>query len=448
LALSNSPQGSHTPLSVSQLNRQVKRLLEGHFDFVWIEGELSNLAQPGSGHWYFSLKDDSAQVRCAMFRNRNQRVRLKPRDGQQLLVRARVSLYEGRGEYQLIVEHMEDAGAGALQRAFEQLKAQLSAEGLFLDENKQTLPSLPERIGIITSATGAAVRDIISVFNRRFPAIELSVLPVPVQGDDAAPAIVRALQLADQTELFDALILARGGGSIEDLWAFNEETVARAIAACNTPVVSAVGHETDFTIADFVADARAATPSAAAELLSPDQRALIKGFANYQLLLARVLRRQFHALGQQLKLSRSQLRHPGDRLREQSQRLDDCERHLRRSLRRGLDHRHHAIAIKRAHLQRLAPAPRLGRYRLLLSQLSARAARAGHHHLQHCHQHLTGVAGKLDSLSPLATLHRGYAIVSDSEGKVLTSAKQVKEGQLISTRLADGSLRSRVESTD
>jgi exodeoxyribonuclease VII large subunit len=448
LALSNSPQGSRTPLSVSQLNRQVKRLLEGHFDFVWIEGELSNLAQPGSGHWYFSLKDDSAQVRCAMFRNRNQRVRLKPRNGQQLLVRARISLYEGRGEYQLIVEHMEDAGAGALQRAFEQLKAQLTAEGLFLEENKQALPALPERIGIITSATGAAVRDIISVFNRRYPRIELSVLPVPVQGGEAVPAIVKALQLADRAELFDALILARGGGSIEDLQAFNEEAVARAIAACNTPVVSAVGHETDFTIADFVADVRAATPSAAAELLSPDQRELKQGFANYQLILARVLRRQFDSLGQQLKLSRGLLRHPGERLREQSQRLDDCELHLRRSLRKGLDHRHHAIAINRAHLQRLAPAPRLSRYRLLLSQLSERAARAGHHHLRHCHQHLTGVAGKLDSLSPLATLHRGYAIVSDSEGKVLTSAKQVETGQLISTRLAEGSLRSRVESTD
>ena len=402
MALSNSPQGSQTPLSVSQLNRQVKRLLEGHFDFVWIEGELSNLAQPGSGHWYFSLKDDLAQVRCAMFRNRNQRVRFEPRDGQQLLVRARVSLYEGRGEYQLIIEHMEDAGAGALQRAFEQLKALLVAEGLMLEENKQQLPILPERIGIITSPSGAAVRDIISVFKRRFPRIELVVLPVPVQGDGAAPAIVKALQLADQ-QRYDALILARGGGSIEDLWAFNEEQVARAIAACSTPVVSAVGHETDFTIADFVADARAPTPSAAAEMLSPDQRELIQGFASYQLSLARALRRHIHSLGQQLKLSRGQLRHPGERLREQSQRLDDCELHLRRSLRRALDSRQ---------------------------------------------QHLTGVAGKLHTLSPLATLQRGYAIVSDSEGEVLTSAKQVQEGQLISTRLAEGKLVSRVESTD
>jgi exodeoxyribonuclease VII large subunit len=448
LALSNSPQGSHTALSVSQLNRQVKRLLEGHFDFVWIEGELSNLARPGSGHWYFSLKDDSAQVRCAMFRNRNQRVRLTPRDGQQLLVRARVSLYEGRGEYQLIVEHMEDAGAGALQRAFEQLKGQLSAEGLFLEENKQALPALPARIGIITSASGAAVRDILSVFKRRFPPIELTVLPVPVQGNGAAPAIVKALQLADRADLFDALILARGGGSIEDLWAFNEEAVARAIAACSTPVVSAIGHETDFTIADFVADARAPTPSAAAELLSPDQRELIQGFAKFRSNLAGVLLRHIHLLGQQLKLSRGQLRHPGERLREQGQRLDDCELHLRRSLRQRLDKHHHAIAINSAHLQRLAPEPRLSRYRLLLSQLSERAARAGRHQLQHCQQHLAAATGKLDSLSPLATLQRGYAIVSDSEGKVLGSVKQVKEGGLISTRLADGSLQSRVESID
>jgi exodeoxyribonuclease VII large subunit len=448
LASPNSPQNSQAPLSVSQLNRQVKRLLEGHFDFIWIEGELSNIARPGSGHWYFSLKDDSAQVRCAMFRNSNQRVRITPQDGQQVLVRARVSLYEGRGEFQLIIEHMEDAGAGALQRAFEQLQAQLAAEGLFLEENKQALPTLPERIAVITSPTGAVVRDIITVFGRRFPGIELTVLPVPVQGEGAAPAIVNALALADQLACFDAIIVARGGGSIEDLWAFNEESVARGIAACRTPVVSAVGHETDFTMADFVADARAPTPSAAAEMLSPDRRELIQGLAGLQLSLVRGLRQRITSLGHQLNTHRARLRHPGERLREQAQRLDDCELHLRRSLRQALDRRQHATSINAAHLHRLAPSSRINRFQLLLSQLSERAGRASRTRMDQRLQQLAGISGKLDSLSPLATLQRGYAIVSDDAGNVLTDASKVNKGEIISSRLAQGNVRSRVESTD
>src|SRR5690625_2927780 len=269
-AMFNSPSSSGTGrdvLSVSQLNRRSKQILETHLPLVWVEGEVSNLSRPSSGHWYFTLKDDQAQVRCAMFRNRNQLVRFNPAQGQQLLLRARVSLYEGRGDYQLIVEHMEEAGFGALQRAFEELKTRLSQEGLFASERKRPLPTLPKHIGVITSPTGAAIRDILSVLKRRFPAVPVTVLPVPVQGKEAAPAIVSALDLANRSELFDVLILARGGGSLEDLWPFNEEAVARAIYASRTPVVSAVGHEVDFSIADFVADVRAPTPSAAAELV-------------------------------------------------------------------------------------------------------------------------------------------------------------------------------------
>src|SRR5690606_31569338 len=248
---------------VSQLNRRAKQLLETHLPLLWVEGELSNVSQPSSGHWYFTLKDDQAQVRCAMFRNRNMLVRFKPQQGQQVLLRARVSLYEGRGDYQLIAEHMEEAGAGALQRAYEELKQKLAAEGLFSDDLKQPLPSLPRHIGVITSPTGAAIRDILHVLARRFPAIPVTVLPVAVQGKEAAPQIVKAIQLANRADLFDVLILARGGGSLEDLWPFNEEVVARAIHASKLPIVSAVGHEVDFTIADFVADLRAPTPSVA-----------------------------------------------------------------------------------------------------------------------------------------------------------------------------------------
>ena len=261
---------SENVLSVTELNRRARQLLEVHLSTVWVRGEISNLSMPSSGHWYFTLKDDKAQIRCAMFRGNNALLRFKPEHGMQVIARGRVSLYEGRGDYQLIAENLQVDGAGDLQIAFEQLKAKLEAECLFDEDFKQELPTLPKHVGVITSPTGAAIRDILSVFRRRFPAIKISIFPVPVQGVAAAPAIVRALQLANTQHDIDALILARGGGSLEDLWAFNEEIVARAVFASEIPVVSAVGHETDFTICDFVADVRAPTPSAAAELLSPD----------------------------------------------------------------------------------------------------------------------------------------------------------------------------------
>ena len=263
-------------LSVSQLNRQTRQLLETHLPLIWVEGELSNFACPASGHWYFSLKDEQAQVRCAMFRNRNSRVRLpsggRPGNGLQVLVRCRVSLYEGRGEFQLIVEHMEEAGLGALQRRFEQLKNKLDSEGLFTTEHKQPLPALPRRIGVITSPTGAAIQDILQVLQRRFAAIPVTIYPTAVQGQEAIAGLTHAIEQANDHGSCDVLIVGRGGGSMEDLWAFNEESVARAIFASDIPIISAVGHEVDFTIADFVADQRAPTPSAAAELLSPDSR--------------------------------------------------------------------------------------------------------------------------------------------------------------------------------
>lgn len=441
-----SAQDPSSAFSVSQLNRQVKRILEGHFDFLWIEGELSNLAQPGSGHWYFSLKDDRAQVRCAMFRNRNQRMRVSPRNGQQVLVRARVSLYEGRGEFQLIVEHIEDAGAGALQNQFEQLKEKLANEGLFEADRKQDLPPYPGHIALITSPTGAAIRDLLTVFKRRYRPLQLSVLPVPVQGPDAAPAIAAAVALANQCD-FDAIVLARGGGSMEDLWAFNEESVARAIAASNIPILSAVGHETDFTIADFVADQRAATPSAAAELLSPDQRELQLKLTQACGQLSRSLDQKIRHDHERLSGLRRQLRHPGQRIGEQAQRIDDCELRLRRAQNQLIANNRHLLARRQAQLQVQSPGPQINALRLRLNKFTQSASQCMRQRLHDNQQHFATLTAKLDSLSPLATLQRGYAIVSNENGVIQSNTDAIEKGDLLTTRLARGSLRSQVIDT-
>ena len=430
-------------ITVSQLNRQVRRVLEGHFDFLWVEGELSNLAQPGSGHWYFTLKDDAAQVRCAMFGNRNQRVRFEPRHGQLLLVRARVSLYEGRGDFQLIVEHMEEAGAGALQRAFEELRQRLLEEGLFAEADKKTLPEFPRRIALLTSPDGAVIRDLITVFRRRYPAVELDILPVPVQGSGAAPAIAQALARADQYA-YDALVLARGGGSLEDLWAFNEEAVARAIAACETPVVSAIGHETDVTIADFVADQRAPTPSAAAELLSPDRTELLLQFRGLESAMLRSLRQRLRLAGERLTGLRRQLRHPGEHLREQAQQLDDHEVRLHRAIRQKID-----ISRRRARLEQLrllsqSPQGTLQELGLRLSHLAEKLVTRERDQRLSRKAELTALGARLDSLSPLATLQRGYAVVTDADDKLVTGAGQVSSGDTLRTRLAEGEILSQV----
>ncbi|MDJ0877230.1 MAG: exodeoxyribonuclease VII large subunit, partial [Halieaceae bacterium] len=418
----NPPGGApDTPqtLTVSQLNRLAKRLLESHFDFLWIEGELSNLATPASGHWYFTLKDDRAQVRCAMFRNRNQRLRMRPQNGQLVRMRARVSLYEGRGEFQLIVEHLEDAGAGALQRAFEELKLKLQNEGLFDAHRKRALPPAPQHIAIISSRTGAAVRDIITVFRRRFPAIHLSLLPVAVQGLEAPPQIVAALDIAYDIESLDAIIVARGGGSAEDLAAFNDEALARKIVDSPVPVVSAVGHEIDFTIADFVADKRAPTPSAAAEMLSPDQRELAARLLAMEQALARQLRRQLQLLQAQLMGLRGRLRHPGERLREQAQRLDDLELHLKRALKLELQQRQHRLGVLASRLRGQSPADLLRQLGTETAHLATRARRALGVQLDRQRHALALLETRLTAISPQQTLERGYAIVLDSEGALV-----------------------------
>ena len=440
-----SSRDSSQSLTVSQLNRLAKRLLESHFDFVWIEGELSNLATPASGHWYFTLKDEQAQVRCAMFRNRNQRLRMRPQNGQLVRVRARVSLYEGRGEFQLIVEHLEDAGAGALQRAFEALKLKLQNEGLFDSQRKRTLPTSPGHVAIISSRSGAAVRDVITVFKRRFPAIRLSLLPVAVQGQDAATEMLDALDTAYGMKSIDAIVLTRGGGSAEDLQAFNDEALARKIADSPVPVVSAVGHEVDFTIADFVADQRAPTPSAAAEMLSPDQRDIAARLLASEQNLARQLRRLLRLLEVQLTGLRGRLRHPGERLREQAQRLDELDLRLARAWQVDIRHRRHGLAVQVSRLRGQAPADILRQLGSSTEQLAGRLQRALAARLNRQRHSLELVSTRLTAISPQQTLERGYAIVLDADGVLVQDAGSVKPGDIIETRLKSGSLSSEVK---
>ncbi|MGH8206761.1 MAG: exodeoxyribonuclease VII large subunit, partial [Steroidobacteraceae bacterium] len=382
--------------SVSRLNREVRSLLESGIGQIWVEGEISNLSRPGSGHWYFSLKDRSAQLRCAMFRTRNSRAQFTPSEGQLVLARGRVSLYEPRGDYQLLVEQLEDAGLGALQRAFDELKARLAAEGLFAPEHKRPLPACPRRIGVITSPTGAAIRDIVHILARRFPAASVLIYGVPVQGAAAAPAIVAALDLASGRAECDVLILARGGGSLEDLWAFNDERVARAIHRAGIPVVTGIGHEIDFTIADFAADVRAPTPSGAAELVVPDAREWLQRLAQLHGRFAAAMRRTLQ--GERVRLSALRRRlegaHPGARLRAASQRLDELEGRLQFALQARL-----ASDVSR--LQTLARA--------------------------------------LQAVSPLATLERGFAVITRSpDGALVTDARQLAVGERFDARLASG----------
>ncbi len=431
-------------LTVSQLNGRARVLLEDVFRSVWVEGEISNLARPASGHMYFTLKDSGAQVRCALFRQNATRVRQALRDGLAVRVRGKVSLFEGRGDYQLILDTVEPAGDGALRLAFEALKEKLGAEGLFSAERKQPLPAHPQRIGIITSPTGAVIRDIISVFGRRAPQVELYLIPTAVQGREATAQIVRAIRLADSLG-FDALILARGGGSLEDLWCFNEEAVARAVAACVTPIVSAVGHETDVSISDFVADVRAPTPSAAAELLAPDNSGLQQRLDGLQRrLLLRIQNRLTHDRLRLESLTR-RLRHPGERLRQQAQRLDDLDMRLRRAFMLNLNQRHERLARLDTRLAAQHPGRTLKLLGQRLDSLAERLPRAMREVLKDRRQRFQAQLQTLQVVSPLATLARGYSILLDEQGQAIRSAEQTRNGQRLTARLNEGELLVRVE---
>ncbi|KZC36885.1 MULTISPECIES: exodeoxyribonuclease VII large subunit [Rhodanobacter] len=433
-------------LTPSSLNRLVRDLLGDALPQVWIEGELSNVARPASGHLYFTLKDSGAQVRCAMFKMKAATLRFRPVDGMQVLLRARVGLYEPRGEFQLVAEYMEPAGEGALQREFEQLKARLDAEGLFDAARKRALPTYARRIGVITSATGAAVRDVLSVLARRWPLADAEVLPVPVQGREAPPAIVAMLRKASASGRYDVLLLTRGGGSLEDLWAFNDEAVARAIHASAVPVVSAVGHEIDFSIADFVADLRAPTPSAAAELLVPDAVAVGHHLRQLRQRLATLQQRRLQALAQRVDhlFARLQAQRPQARLTRDRERLQHLRLRLAVVARERQQQRR--MRLDRLHARLLAQHPRLRlpllSRRLDEQQLRLRRAIAQILERRQTTLHHTGHA--LHAISPLATLDRGYAILFDTNGQVLRSAHGVAVDTRLRARLADGELPLRV----
>lgn len=386
------PQDIYT---VSELNAEAREVIEGTFQTIFITGELSNLSKPSSGHLYFSLKDDKAQVSCALFRLSRRRLKFEPENGQQVIAVAQVSLYEARGNFQLIVQDMQLGGVGALQLAFDKLKNKLSEAGLFAEEHKQDFPELPACIGVVTSSSGAALQDILKVLKRRFPSIPVNVYPSLVQGDQAAAQLVKAIQKANTHKQCDVLILARGGGSLEDLWPFNEETVARAIFDSNIPIVTGVGHETDVTIADFVADHRAATPSAAAEFVSPDQNEWKQLIEALYKDLVKTFQNTVQQYSAQLHHLSKRLRHPGQKLREQMQRLDQLEKRLT------------------MHMQ---------------TQLTQRQ------------QALQALSRSLDMISPLKTIDRGYAILTDANQHVIRKTTDVKQGDSIHAKVSDGTL--------
>ena len=432
--------------TISRLNREARMLLERGLGSVWLEGEISNLSRPGSGHWYFSLKDAAAQVRCAMFRQRNLLVRFPVRDGTHVVARGRVSLYEARGEFQVVIEYIEEAGEGLLRRKFEELKRKLDAEGLFDSRHKQPLPALPRRIGVITSPTGAAIRDILHILRRRFPAVPVLVYPVAVQGDAAPREIEQALRLAGQRRDCDVLIVARGGGSLEDLRAFNDETVARAMFACPIPIVSGVGHEVDVTIADFIADERAPTPSGAAERVVPDSAEWLRSLAatgrRLTLAIQRRLQDQRQALQtREQRLARS---HPGIKLRQFAQRLDELEARLRLATRHRLERSRDRLRAADSALLRASPASRVAALGLRLESSRRALTGAIRNRVGESRRRLELAARALHTVSPLATLDRGYAIVTDAGGQVLRDCASLRPGDRITARLARGSAEAEV----
>lgn len=440
------PSQTSAIFTVSRLNQTVRLLLEQEMGQVWISGEISNFSQPSSGHWYFTLKDDTAQVRCAMFRNSNRRVTFRPQHGQQVLVRANITLYEPRGDYQIIVESMQPAGEGLLQQKYEQLKAKLQAEGLFDQQHKKSLPSPAHCVGVITSKTGAALHDILHVLKRRDPSLPVIIYPTAVQGDDAPGQIVRAIELANARQECDVLIVGRGGGSLEDLWSFNDERVARAIFASMIPVVSAVGHETDVTIADFIADLRAPTPSAAAEMVSRNQQELLRQILSAQQRLGMAMdyflanrSRRFTQIYHRL-----QQQHPQLRLARQQTALE----RLRQRMNVAIDGQLKRTSQRQARLlQRLnqqSPQPRIYRAQTRIQQLEYRLAENVRSRLSATRERFGNAVTHLEAVSPLSTLARGYSVSTATDGKVLKKVKQVKTGDVMTTRLEDGWVESQI----
>ncbi len=433
-------------LTVSQLTSEIKTLLERSFDHVWVEGEISNLRLPGSGHLYFTLKDEKAQIRAVMFRLQNRLLKFDPKDGLQVIGCGRVTVYEPRGDYQIILDYLEPKGLGALQLAFEQLKEKLAAEGLFDPARKKPIPHLPQKIGIVTSPTGAAIRDILRIIDRRFANVRILLYPVRVQGQGAAQEIARAVQALNELPDVDVMIVGRGGGSLEDLWAFNEEIVARAIFSSRVPVISAVGHEVDFTIADFVADLRASTPSAAAELVVRNKIELAQNLKS----LERALRQSFRAtldLRQERLFSlKGRLADPRRRLSDQRIRLDDLSTRLAYSLKQGLRRQQDRLRLQQGSLLLLSPAKRLEEHSQKFTQVMRRLTVSLQREIRISRQRFEGVMGKLCSLSPLGVLERGYSIARVLPSReIVRRADDLKVNSLVNVKVHRGEFVARVE---
>ncbi|MGM0982964.1 MAG: exodeoxyribonuclease VII large subunit [Pseudomonadota bacterium] len=442
--------GHPQALSISELNRRARQALEQDLGEVWVEGELSGVSRPGSGHIYFTLKDDRAQLRCALFRTRARFVATPLRDGDRVKVRGQVSLFEPRGDYQLIVEAVQAAGEGELLAAFERLKARLADEGVFA--NARPLPYPPRHLLVLTSPTGAAIRDVLAVLAARWPLTQVTLIPMPVQGREAAPALISALGLLNRQQALDpahdAILITRGGGSLEDLWAFNDEHLARAIFHSRLPVMSAVGHEVDVTLADFAADVRAPTPSAAAEQLVPDRRERRHRLERLAERLTRAQRARLETEAQRLDHLRARLRHPGEVLAARSRQLTELEGRLRRAMQTRL-------AGERRREQHLSQRLALRSPRRLVEQAEQRLTRArGRLHqampreLAHHRERLGGLVRELQAVSPLAVLGRGYAILEDEQGQVIRRASEVVPGQALEARLGEGRLALRVREKD
>ena len=441
-------EAKHKALSVSELNRRAKMLLETQLNQIWVEGEISNYSQPSSGHWYFSLKDHSAQIRCAMFRNRNLAVKFKPKAGMNVRVRGRVSLYEPRGDYQLIVEAMQAEGQGSLQQQFEDLKNKLSKEGLFDSEHKLPLPKFVQHIVVISSPTGAAVHDILTVLKRRNPAITVTLIPSLVQGEDAPQQLIKSLNQAEQLSAVDAVIIGRGGGSIEDLWAFNNEALARKIFSMRIPIISAVGHEIDFSIADFVADQRAATPSAAAELLSSDALKMQEQITDYKSRLIRGWTHIATRLKQHVGQSSKRLKHPGQKIMHWQQRTDICEQRLNNAIKSELNKRHSSLVFVKKRVEMSAPLKMISTAESKLASVTRRLEYATLQTLETNRQRLASSAAELDIVSPLSTLKRGYAIARDASGQIVKSIGTLGAGHRFSVQLSDGKVEATIVKTE
>ena len=446
--MNNEKPGQFDIFSVTRLNREVKAVLEGSFPSLWVKGEISNLAQPASGHLYFSLKDENSQVRCAMFRGRNRLLKFQPQNGDEVLLQVNINLYEGRGEYQLIVDHMEPAGAGALQRAYEELKQKLNKEGLFSAEHKKPLPGFPKSIGVITSPTGAAIRDILNVLQRRFSLGDVIIYPVPVQGDGAAQEIHDMLQTCIDRAEVDVVILARGGGSIEDLWSFNDEKLARLIFSCPIPVVCGVGHEIDFTIADFVSDVRAPTPSAAAELVCPDSQSLKQTITLSENSLCKFMTDRIYELTMKLDYLNTKLASSDRQIQPYLSRVSIATHQLQHAInihlakhQNNLQKKHNTISVHNPVNQLKLQVARLKSASTALHKYYAQKQ-------EKLNEQVVNLTKALNMMNPLSILTRGYSVVKLKDGTVAQNISQLHKGDNADIILSDGIATAEIVNTE